>query len=239
MLNQKTLFTLFSLVFVILYQGCAGEGDCPQSIPTLNKADACPKTLTEWIKAKERKRCNLISQNCTTKEEFEYHCLPNTVTGLFVELCAPPKVIVGYHCPIYDMERNTIEANFNEPCKDHLKPCEEVYKSNSAYKYQDCFTGNNKKMANNNAAPIIISNDYTALMIAICIFLCVVVGLLLIQICCPGYCKRLFHCKNRKRKAKETATDNEGTKLTASHENNDSKENIPCNGNTVDISTSP
>lgn len=40
----------------------------------------------------------------------------------------------GYHCPSYDMERNIIEANFNQPCKDHLKPCEEVYKSNSAYK---------------------------------------------------------------------------------------------------------
>lgn len=72
-----------------------GEGGCPQSIPTLNEADACPKTITEWIKAKERKQCYLISQNCTTKKEFEYHCLPNTVTGLFVELCAPPKVIVG------------------------------------------------------------------------------------------------------------------------------------------------
>lgn len=237
MLNQKTLVSLLSVVFVILSQRCAnGEGGCPQSIPTLNEADACPKTITEWIKAKERKQCYLISQNCTTKKEFEYHCLPNTVTGLFVELCAPPKVIVGYHCPIYDMERNTIEANFNEPCKDHLKPCEEVYKSNSAYKYQDCFTGNNIKTANNNAAPIIISNDYTALMIAICIFLCVVVGLLLIQICCPGYCKRLFHCKIRKRKAKETGTGIEGTALQDHME--DSKENPPCNGGTVVISMS-
>lgn len=44
------------------------------------------------------------------------------------------KKTLGYHCPSYDMERNNIVANFDQPCKDHLIPCEVVYKSNFVYK---------------------------------------------------------------------------------------------------------
>lgn len=200
MLN-KLLFPLPLLIFVsTLNQQCVrGEG-CLQSIPTLNEVDACPKGTLEWTRAKERKRCYLISQNCTTTKEFEYHCLPNTVIGLFVELCAPPKVIVGYHCPSYDMERNIIEANFNQPCKDHLKPCEEVYKSNTVYKYQECFKENNNKEANNAAAPIIIAMDYSVFMYVICIFLSVCVLLLTIHVCCPGYCQKFLPCDTCTRK---------------------------------------
>lgn len=200
MLNP-TPFTLPLLIFVSFssQRNVRGEG-CPQSIPTLNEVNACPKGILEWTRAKERKSCYLISQNCTTKEEFEYHCLPNTVIGLFVELCAPPKVIVGYHCPSYDMERNIIEANYNQPCKDHLKPCEAVYKSNSVYKYQECFKENNKE-ANNAAAQIVIANDYSAFMYVICIFLSACVLLLFIHVCCPGCCQKFCNCDMWKQNA--------------------------------------
>lgn len=46
----------------------------------------------------------------------------------------------------------------------------------------------------------------------------------------------MFHCKIRKRKAKETGTGIEGTALQDHME--DSKENPPCNGGTVVISMS-
>lgn len=68
---------------------------CPQSIPTMNIVNSCPKDITELIKAKERKQCYLISQNCTTTDRFEYHCLPNKFINTFVEVCTPKAIIVG------------------------------------------------------------------------------------------------------------------------------------------------
>lgn len=68
---------------------------CPQSIPTETVVQACPTEKTEWINAKEKKQCNLIIHNCTEKDKFQYHCLPNKVLDMLVEVCAPTKVIVG------------------------------------------------------------------------------------------------------------------------------------------------
>lgn len=189
--------TLLICLSTLNQQYVKGKG-CPQSIPTINEVYACPKTILEWTKAKERKQCNLIRQNCTTKEDFEYHCLPNAVLGMFVELCAPSKIIVGYHCPSYDMERNNIVANFDQPCKDHLIPCEVVYKSNFVYKYQECFKGRNNKETNDVAAPIVITNDYSVFMYIICIFLSVCVLVLFIHVCCPGYCQQHRFIRKKK-----------------------------------------
>lgn len=74
------------------FQG--GEG-CPQSIPTETVVEACPADSTDWIKAKEKKQCHLVIQNCTEEERFQYHCLPNKFLDMLVEVCAPNKVIVG------------------------------------------------------------------------------------------------------------------------------------------------
>lgn len=68
---------------------------CPQSIPTETEVQTCPNDTTEWIKAKEKKQCNLIIHNCTEKDKFQYHCLPNKVLDKLVEVCAPTKIIVG------------------------------------------------------------------------------------------------------------------------------------------------
>lgn len=84
-----------------------GEG-CPQSIPTITFVHSCPKNITEIIKAKERKQCYLISQNCTTPDKFEYHCLPNKYINKFVEVCASKTVIVGKKT--YYIEINCIKA---------------------------------------------------------------------------------------------------------------------------------
>lgn len=32
--------------------------NCPQSVLTIDIVDACPKDITEYIKAKERKQCH-------------------------------------------------------------------------------------------------------------------------------------------------------------------------------------
>lgn len=72
-----------------------GGKSCPQSIPTKTIVEACPVDSTEWIKAKEKKQCHLTIHNCTDKDKFHYHCLPNKFLDVQVEVCAPTTVIVG------------------------------------------------------------------------------------------------------------------------------------------------
>lgn len=194
------------LIAVILNLPCVrGEG-CPQSIPTRTEVPVCPKDITEWEKARERKQCHVISENCTTDNKFEYHCLSNSNLGQFVEVCAPTKVIVGQYCPSYDMERNIIEPNFQQSCKAHLKPCLNVYKSSFVYQYQECFLyKENNKDSNNIINPITIVNDNTVVdngVYVICASLAVLIILLFISICCPGsckgMCKRFLKCNLKK-----------------------------------------
>lgn len=41
----------------------------------------------------------------------------------------------GHHCPFNDLEHNTIEPNFDRPCKNHIGHyCPVVYNSSSIYK---------------------------------------------------------------------------------------------------------
>lgn len=97
-LKKKILTYLHLLSFefyVNIYFNFQVSKSCPQSIPTVTVVHACPKDKTEWIKAKEKKQCNLIIHNCTEKDKFQYHCLPNKVLDKLVEVCAPTKIIVG------------------------------------------------------------------------------------------------------------------------------------------------
>lgn len=116
-----------------------GGGGCPQSIPTETVVKTCPVDNNEWIKAKERKQCHLIIHNCTDNDKFQYHCLPNKFLDKLVEVCTPTKVIVGQHCPCYDMQRKTIVPNFYQRCSSDLNPCPHVYSSVQVYKYQRCY----------------------------------------------------------------------------------------------------
>lgn len=111
---------------------------CNQSIPTVTIVDACPESKEEWIKAKERKQCYQITQNCTSPDKFTYHCLPNRFLDRFVEVCAPVQNIVGQHCSFYDMDTNSVRANFHQSCREYVIPCPVVYYSNSIFKYRDC-----------------------------------------------------------------------------------------------------
>lgn len=93
--KQWPFANIIVLVLILLKRG----ENCPQSIPTVAVVDDCPQNTVEWVKRMELKKCNLIFQNCTTIDNFEYHCLTNKFQHIFVEVCAPNKMIVGkeYH----------------------------------------------------------------------------------------------------------------------------------------------
>lgn len=111
------------------------------------------------MKAKDRKQCRWIFQNCTKQDRFVYHCLPDRYLEHFIEVCAPTKWIVGRkvyllltsylkcplynyvfcdiisgcNCPFYNTEKLVIEPNYNHPCKNHSVPCGAYYCSSSVY----------------------------------------------------------------------------------------------------------
>lgn len=128
---------VFICIYVVPKVSCEG---CLESIPTISVVNRCPKDISEWIRSKSRKQCHLVNQNCTTLEGFEYHCLPDRYHERFMEVCAPKQNIVGGHCPFYDEEENSVDMNLYQSCKEHTTPCPDLYNSNVAYRYQECYT---------------------------------------------------------------------------------------------------
>ncbi|XP_048771831.2 uncharacterized protein LOC125677722 isoform X2 [Ostrea edulis] len=174
-------WTLSSLLLALLID--AKENGCPQSIPTMNVVKRCPKDSTEWIKAKERKQCHLVVQNCSKlRQEFVYHCLPNKVLDSLIEVCAPTKIIVGNYCPFYDLRRNTIGPNFNQPCKDHVKKCANVYTSNSVHRYQECYEEIQENTTDDPEKRIFLDPALTNGIYVICAILAAVLLLFAIRI---------------------------------------------------------
>lgn len=137
-MKQSIVLTLALICTCILNAHLVPAKNCNQSIPTVTIVDACPESKEEWEKAKERKQCYQITQNCTAPEKFTYHCLPNRFLDHFVEVCAPVQNIVGQHCSFYDMDTNSVRANFHQSCREFVIPCPVVYYSNSVFKYREC-----------------------------------------------------------------------------------------------------
>lgn len=202
-MTLQTLMLLLVPAFLCLQNAVTIEVDgCPQSIPTENVVEACPADSTEWIKAKEKKLCHWMIQNCTDKDRFQYHCLPNKFLDILVEVCAPNKVIVGQHCPYYDMQRKTIESNFNQPCNRGSNPCQPVYSSSEVYKYQICYDEikekETKQVTVEKRISLEVSDSYPELAIGfymICGILVVVLILMGIRFYCLYPCCGNCPCK--------------------------------------------
>ncbi|XP_062612349.1 uncharacterized protein LOC134274109 [Saccostrea cucullata] len=114
----------------------------------MRKVNACPVTKYEVERAAENKDCNelALKQNCTSAENFKYHCLMNELEDGFVEVCAPAYFIHGF-CAEYNIQAALIQDHFNIKCKDVKPPCAERYKSSDAYLYKGCY---NLILENNN-----------------------------------------------------------------------------------------
>lgn len=154
---KHTSFYIFGALGLLFCQATkdVNKSKCIQSIPTEAIVESCPRNSREWILAKERKKCHLIYQNCSSPEKFQYHCLPNKYLDKFVEVCAPTRLIVGNHCPFYEIESQNIEHNVYQPCKSHAIRCPEVYESYLVYRYQECFkeiSENTKKQISEETA---------------------------------------------------------------------------------------
>lgn len=57
----------------------------------------CPTSKKEWDDAARRKDCSSIAskQNCSSVEQFQYHCVIDGYRRFTFEVCAPTRIIFG------------------------------------------------------------------------------------------------------------------------------------------------
>jgi hypothetical protein len=57
----------------------------------------CPSDEEEWELAAQEKRCDKLAnyQNCTSPEDFVYHCVLNKEGTKLIEVCAPTWFLSG------------------------------------------------------------------------------------------------------------------------------------------------
>lgn len=113
---------------------------CQEAIESVKSVEYCPTSKEEWDKAANKKNCwiKASKQNCTSAENFVYHCVINGYKNAFFEVCAPQRVILG-HCTEFNVLGGVIQDHDQSPCNDHFPKCDEYYNSSDAYKYQDCY----------------------------------------------------------------------------------------------------
>ncbi|XP_062594909.1 uncharacterized protein LOC134256270 [Saccostrea cucullata] len=110
--------------------------NCPASKLTISYTK-CPSTHEEWMFAVRRKNCSSISQNCTSPENFRYHCVANAFMNKTIEVCAPGLFLLGF-CPEYNFLGERIQDNYNADCKQYAEPCPNRYESWKPYKFPEC-----------------------------------------------------------------------------------------------------
>lgn len=70
---------------------------CPEAVDSVKIVSSCPTTKKEWGIAAQKKNCIRIAflQNCSSVEQFEYHCVINGYRNETLEVCAPSRIIFG------------------------------------------------------------------------------------------------------------------------------------------------
>ena len=66
-----------------------GTKPCTLSRETVEIVDSCPTTEEDVEQRKKIKNCEAHIQNCTTPQNFQYHCVMNEFESNLVEVCAP------------------------------------------------------------------------------------------------------------------------------------------------------
>lgn len=147
-LKMVSSIHIFPIVLLLFIKGCLTETKyCLEAINSIKNVDYCPTSKEEWDKAANEKNCwiKASQQNCTSAENFVYHCVINGHNNAFFEVCAPQRVILG-HCTEFNDLGGVIQDQSQSLCNDHFPKCDEYYNSSDAYKYEDCYKLVQKKM---------------------------------------------------------------------------------------------
>lgn len=126
---------------VLFIQLCNGESRyCKEAVDSVKIVETCPTSKKEWDNAARKKDCSKIAlqQNCSSVENFEYHCVINGYRTETLEVCAPSRLIFG-HCVEFNEPGGVIQDQISAPCIETFPKCAAMYLSSTAYKYPDCY----------------------------------------------------------------------------------------------------
>ncbi|XP_078329502.1 uncharacterized protein LOC111103649 isoform X3 [Crassostrea virginica] len=112
---------------------------CPESLATKRYVKSCPMSKSAWNAAAEVMNCSAVKQSCASREEFVYHCLPNSYQNRLIEVCAIPTPITFPVCAEYNEGGNIVTENHFTDCQNYNPPCPNRYHSTEAYKYSECY----------------------------------------------------------------------------------------------------
>lgn len=132
------------MVCIILHReaktSVSGSNPCEVTRSTVQVVDDCPVNEEEWRKAAARKNCTAYANQCDEPNKLVYHCVINEYVNQTLELCAYPQNIVLGKCTSYAIRGNVIQENWRTDCsKFKENACPQVYRSDVAYKYPDCY----------------------------------------------------------------------------------------------------
>lgn len=136
------MYTYLTLI-LLLKQGCRANSDlhyCPEAVASVEVVPVCPTSKKERNSAANRKNCGKLatSQNCSSFEDFVYHCTINSHRNATLEVCAPKRIILG-HCAEFNIVGGVIQDQHSAKCNKTFPKCDEYYTSSDAYKYADCY----------------------------------------------------------------------------------------------------
>lgn len=133
---------LLLIIFVLLIKSQQSENRkyCPEAVDSVKIVSSCPTTKKEWGIAAQKKNCIRIAflQNCSSVEQFEYHCVINGYRNKTLEVCAPSRIIFG-HCVEFNVPGGVIQDQISAACSETFPKCDAYYLSTTAYKYPDCY----------------------------------------------------------------------------------------------------
>lgn len=113
---------------------------CPEAVDNAEFVSSCPTSKKEWEIAARKKNCSKLAsqQNCSSIDQFQYHCVINGYRNETLEVCAPSRIIFG-HCVEFNLLGGVIQDQLSSPCNDTFPKCDKYYNSSTAYKYPDCY----------------------------------------------------------------------------------------------------
>ncbi|XP_062608101.1 uncharacterized protein LOC134269947 [Saccostrea cucullata] len=133
--RKKIGFCRTILIFELCLLGTvrSERTNCSASISTMTVVNKCPRTEIEWKEREEAKRCQTVTQECTSETKFKYHCLLNEWGNATVEVCAEVWFI-NCHCAEYNTGAGIVQESVDRPFQIQ-KGCR--YKSN-IHEYEQC-----------------------------------------------------------------------------------------------------
>lgn len=109
---------------------------CLASISTKKIVQECPKSVEDFTKRAYEMNCHQIPQNCTSPDNFQYHCLPTEDRNIFVDVCAEV-IHISCHCAMYDTTAGIVQNDDDTLFKGTLENC--TYRSNTFH--AECYRG--------------------------------------------------------------------------------------------------